>query len=93
MKARTPLALASMAAVFPLFAFAQEQVKRPEWDQKKAVETVRRVTELEGKGQPWDKIAWTADADEAVTRAQQENKPIFVFFFLQKNAGPAAAPC
>jgi hypothetical protein len=93
MKSRMLLALAGIAAVFPLFAFSQEQAKRPEWDQKKAVEAVRRVTQLEQNGQPWDRIAWTTNVDEAVTRAQTENKPIFVFFYLQKNVGPAAAPC
>ena len=66
---------------------------RPEWDQKKAVETVRGVLEIEKGGRPWDKIEWVEDADQAVERAQKEKKPIFVYFFLKKKVGPANAPC
>jgi hypothetical protein len=32
MKSRMLLALAGIAAVFPLVAFSQEQAKCPEWD-------------------------------------------------------------
>ena len=75
-------------------AFAQAQEKRPDWDQKKAAERVKGIIALEEKGDlPWDKIAWQTDPVKAAALAQKEGKPIFVFFFLKKDAGPANAPC
>ena len=77
--------------LLPAFALAQE--KRPDWDQKKATEIVKGIVALEEKGDlPWDKIAWQTDPAKAAALAQKEGKPIFVFFFLKKDAGPANAP-
>ena len=93
LKAKRLLAIAAIVVALPLLAVAQDQVKRPEWDQQKAEERVQKILALEKTGQPWDKIAWLTDTNQAVTRAHQENKPVFVYFFLKKNVGPAAAPC
>ena len=93
MKARTLLALTGAVVALPLLAFCQDQAARPEWDQKKAAEKVQKVIALEETGRPWDRIAWMTDAEAAVTRARKESKPIFIYFFLKKNIGPAAAPC
>lgn len=73
-------------------AIAEEKA-RADWDQSKAVDTIRTVKALEAVGQPWDKIAWSNNVEEAAARAKREGKPVFVFFFLKKNVGPAAAPC
>jgi hypothetical protein len=68
--------------------------KRPPWDQAEAVRRVKGVLELESSGKrPWDDIGWETDAKQAAERATQEKKPLFVFFFLKKNIGPADAPC
>ncbi len=88
MKPRTLWALAGIAVLCPAFALGEEPPKRPDWDQKKAVETVKCLIALDATGQPWDKIEWLTNGDKAVTRAKQENKPIFVYFFLKKNLGP-----
>ena len=87
------LLIAGLAAgLAPGLAFAQE--KRAAWDQKKAVEAVKGIIALEAKGElPWDKIAWHTDPARAVALAQKEQKPIFLFFFLKKDVGPANAPC
>lgn len=74
-------------------ALAQTAETRPEWDQQKAVALVRQAIAVEeNEGQPWDRIAWLTDANAAIARAQQENKPIFLYFYVTKG-GPAAAPC
>ena len=94
MHARTFLTLAMCAFLFPGLAFAQEPAKRPDWDQKKAVEMVKGLVAQEDKGDfDWDKIDWKTDPIKAAALAQKEQKPIFVYFFLKKNVGPAAAPC
>lgn len=66
---------------------------RPKWDQEKAAEKVKQIIALEKSGKPWDAIPWLTDVDAAVKKAQKEQKPLFVYFFLKKNVGPAAAPC
>lgn len=74
-------------------ALSQEP-KRETWDQRRALQVVQGVRALEEKGDlPWDSIPWKTDAREAVDLAQKEQKPIFLFFFLKKNSGPAQAPC
>ena len=94
MHARTFLTLAVSAFLFLGLASAQEPAKRLDWDQKKAVEMVKGLVAQEEKGDlAWDKIAWKTDPGEAAALAQKEQKPIFVYFFLKKNVGPAAAPC
>lgn len=91
---RVLLTLAVIAMLSFLAASAQEPAKRPEWDQKKAVEKVKKLLDGEEKGDlPWDKIAWKTDPAEVAALAQKEQKPIFVFFFLKKDVGPANAPC
>lgn len=92
MNTKTFLALAGFLVLCPRVAFSGERPGRPHWDQKKAVEMVKKTTEREEKGRPWNDIAWLTDVDAAVARAQKENKPIFVYFFVKKG-GPAAAPC
>ena len=75
-------------------AQADEPAKRPEWDQKKAVEKLNNMLAVEEEGKlPWDDIAWQTDPAKAAALAQKEQKPIFIYFFLKKNVGPAAAPC
>jgi hypothetical protein len=88
------LSLGVIACLSAGFALAQEPAKRPEWDQKKAVETVKKVIALEDKNDlPWDKIAWQTDPAKAAALAETDQKPLFVFFFLKKNVGPDTAPC
>ena len=92
MYVRALLIAALAACMAPGFTAAQE--KRPDWDQKKAAEKVKGLLALEEKGDlPWDKIAWQTDPAKAAAQAQKEGKPIFVFFFLKKDVGPANAPC
>ena len=95
MNARSLLTVAVIASFSPSFSSAQESTRCPDWDQKKAVEKVKCILALEAKGDmfSWDKIAWKTDPAEAAALARKEQKPIFVFFFLKKNVGPAAAPC
>ena len=90
---RELLALPALALLFVGEAVAQKPAKRPEWDQKEAEARVKKVLALEGKGLDWDKIAWQTDPAKAAALARKEKKPVFVFFFLKKNVGPAAAPC
>ena len=92
MNVRCLFLVAVAVCMSPGFTAAQE--KRPDWDQKKAAEKVKGILALEGKGDlPWDKIAWETDPAKAAALAQKEGKPIFVFFFLKKDVGPANAPC
>ena len=93
MNARLFLAVVGTVMLSSLGAYAQETPKRADWDQKKAVEIVKKVVALEEGGQPWDKIKWKTDVAEAVALAQKEQKPLFVFFFLKKDVGPVGAPC
>ncbi len=93
MNTRAFLILATFTVLFPHAAFSQQLTKRPEWDQEKAVAKVQAVLNLEKQGQPWDRVPWMTDVDQAIARASKESKPIFVYFFLKKNVGPAAAPC
>ena len=87
------LTLTGMVLCGLRLAYTEEEEKRPAWDQKRALELVHTATELEKKKDlPWDHIPWLSDADEAVAKARKEQKPLFVYFYLQKG-GPAAAPC
>ena len=65
---------------------------RPEWDQEKAKEAVRKVIAIENEGQAWDKVDWRTDVEAAVEEAKREQKPIFVYWYVDKG-GPADAPC
>ena len=93
--------LAKSSIYHTVFTYLIDDLKSPdfplalaEWDQKKAVERIKQLITLEEKGElPWDKIAWKTDPAEAAALAQKEQKPIFVFFFLKKDVGPANAPC
>jgi hypothetical protein len=94
MNTRIPIAVVLLAGLGAVMASGEEPAKRPEWDQKKAVQKVKDLIALEEKGEfPWDKIAWQTDPAKASALAQKEQKPIFVYFFLKRNVGPAAAPC
>ena len=94
MYTRILLTAAALAVLCPAFALGEEPPKRPEWNQKKAVEMVKGLVAQEEKGDfDWDKIEWKTDAAKAVALAQKEQKPIFVYFFLKKNVGPVGAPC
>lgn len=87
-------AAVAVAVLGPAAARGEDPPKRPDWDQKKAVEKVKDVLALEEKGElPWDRIAWQTDPAAALARAKKEGKPVFVYFYLKKNVGPAAAPC
>lgn len=72
---------------------APPEAGRPRWDQAAAEAKVRRVLEIERKGQPWDQIAWQTDPTKAGEAARRENKPVLVYFYLRKAAGPPTAPC
>ncbi len=87
------LAVVGLTLLLPAALQGQPVSKRPEWDQQAAVEKVKSVLQREKQGQPWDKIAWLTNVEEAVARAQKEQKPLLVYLFLKKNVGPAAAPC
>jgi hypothetical protein len=66
---------------------------RPEWNQTEALRRVQAViAQEEAKNFAWDKIDWLTDPNEAAMRAQRENRPIFLYFFLKKDIGPKAAP-
>jgi hypothetical protein len=93
MKAKSLLTLAGFAVLCAARVPGQEPTHRPDWDQKKAVELVKKIVALEKTGQPWDKIAWLTDVDQAIARARKEDKPIFVYAFVKGTRGPAAAPC
>ena len=94
MCARILSKVAALAVLCPAFALGEEPAKRPDWDQKKAVKMVKGVVAQEEKGDfAWDKIAWKTDPAKAAALAQKEQGPIFVYFFVKKNVGPAAAPC
>lgn len=94
MNARILAAAVAAAGLCPALALGAEPARRPDWDQKRAVEKVKEVIALEKKGElPWDKIAWQTDPAAAAALARKEQKPIFVYFYLKKNVGPAAAPC
>lgn len=67
--------------------------ERAAWDQEKAKAKVQLVLEVEATGQPWENIPWEMDPEVAAQRAAEEQKPIFVFFFLKKDSGPPEAPC
>lgn len=67
---------------------------RPRWDHEEAQRRVRAViAKEEAKDFAWDNIAWLTSPAEAASRAQQENKPIFLYFFLKGPSGPSEAPC
>ena len=69
MNAKAFSTVVGIAILCPAFALCQEPAKRPEWDQKKAVEIVKKAIAVEVAGQPWDKIAWLTDVDKVVARA------------------------
>ena len=83
-----------VAAVgFAWHASAADPV-RPKWDQEEAVRRVKAITAKEAAGEfDWDKVAWMTDPAKAVELARKEQKPIFLYFFLKGDIGPAAAPC
>lgn len=88
------LPAAGLAFLLTLTSCSSLSQARPRWDQKEAVRKVKAVKNQEEAGAlDWDKIPWHSDPDEAARIAAREQKPIFVFFFLRKNVGPAAAPC
>lgn len=79
--------------VTALAATAPRAQERPRWDQEAARAKVLAMLEVERDGAPWDRIAWLHDPDEAAKRAAEQQKPLFVFAFLQTDSGPAHAPC
>jgi hypothetical protein len=94
LRVRKLFTLAAAATLGAACAVGEEPAKRPDWDQKKAVEKVQAVLAVEEKGDlPWDQIAWETDPKTAAGRAEKERKPVFVYFYLKKSVGPASAPC
>jgi hypothetical protein len=87
------LSVAGIGLLVAGFALCQQPAGRPEWDQQKAIELIKKVAAVEESGQPWDDIAWLTDADEAVAQARKEDRPLFVWAFVRGTRGPAAAPC
>jgi hypothetical protein len=89
------LVLVSPAKILGAEANSHQQ----DWDQKRAEEIVTTCVAVEKSGQPWDKIAWLTDPDQAIARARKEDKPIFVFAYVYGKSGPfspygpSAAPC
>ncbi|MDW8221816.1 MAG: hypothetical protein RMJ82_02550 [Gemmatales bacterium] len=82
------------AVIYAAAVFSEESTQPGEWDQKKAIQKVREMIALEEKGDfPWEKIPWLTDPQQAAALAQKEQKPIFVYFYLKRNVGPAKAPC
>ena len=73
-------------------AGAAPEGERPRWDQEKAVARVKAMLALEKSGQPWEKIAWETKLEHAVAKAQREDKPLFVYWYVDKG-GPKASPC
>jgi hypothetical protein len=63
------------------------------WDQTEARRRVQRVLEIEKSGRPWDRTRWRKSATEAEAESRATGKPLFLYFYLRKNVGPAAAPC
>ena len=64
------------------------------WDQNKAKKMMARVLEVErGKKRPWNLIPWRADVSNAVSEAQQTGKPLFVFFFVERDGPPLERCC
>ncbi len=93
MNLRAFLALLVIALMLP-HVNAGESGKRRKWDQKKAESIVRNILIQEQRGEfPWNNISWQTDPAKVAALAQNQRKPIFVYFFLKKNVGPAAAPC
>lgn len=67
---------------------------RPVWDQARAEALVEDLKAREEKSDfAWDEIDWETDAEAAAVKAAEDQKPIFVYFYLKGNVGPAAAPC
>jgi hypothetical protein len=93
MNAKALLTVSGIAVLCAAGVPGQEPAKRPEWDQKKAVQLIKKVVAMEKVGQPWDKIGWLTDVDQAIARSRKEDKPLFVFAFVKGTRGPAAAPC
>lgn len=64
-----------------------------EWDQQLAKARVQQVLDIEKQGVPWEDINWMIDTGAAVIKAQEMNKPLFVFIFMKTEVGPPEAPC
>lgn len=63
------------------------------WDQGKAKKMMATVLEVErGKKQPWNRIPWRANLLNAVSESSQTGKPLFVFFFVERD-GPLEERC
>jgi hypothetical protein len=93
MNAKAFLTVPGIAVLCTACVTGQGPANRPEWDQKKAVGIIKKVVALEKSGQPWDKIVWLTDVDQAIARSRKEDRPIFVYGFVIGTRGPAAAPC
>ena len=73
---------------------ADDDSKRPEWDQEQAIAKVKSlIAKEDAEDFAWDAIQWMTDKEAAVERARQEQKPIFLYFFLKGNSGPVKASC
>ncbi|MGF1583252.1 MAG: hypothetical protein ACFCD0_28365 [Gemmataceae bacterium] len=92
MQVRVWLTITVVALLVPGMTSAQQAKKRRQWDQKEAVAKVKASLEMEKVGQPWNDIPWLNDIDKAAALAKKQNKPLFVYFYLKKNLGPATDP-
>lgn len=63
------------------------------WDQEKAMATVKKVEAIEKlRPLPYEKIPWMTDMAKVEQLSKQQQKPIFVYWYVDKG-GPEASPC
>lgn len=66
--------------------------EKREWDQKKAVEKVQKVIEIEKNGKPWENIKWNEDPQKAIALSKKLGKPIFLYLYVSQG-GPTGTNC
>jgi len=91
MRHLTLLAVFTLCSIADVRLLAQDKPTR-RWDQAKGEQLVEKTLAVEKQGTDWDRIPWSTDVDAVVAQAQQEDKPIFVYWYV-KAGGPATAPC
>lgn len=93
MRVKSLLVVVMVTLCFPQLGLSQEKKTR-KWDQEEAIKRVKAIIAQEEAGDfAWDKIQWNTDPAEAIALSKKQEKPIFLYFFLKGEVGPAAAPC
>ena len=65
----------------------------PEWDQGAAKALLHQLFDAEALPEyAWDAIPWHTEPEDAIRAAKVANKPILVFFYVNRG-GPPDAPC